>query len=122
GVALILVDHHGENMIAVASGANATLTPAHVEDAREAIQTADILLTQLEVPLATVATALDLARAFNLVPSGLNPSDVIVSGADAVFMDPLAFRRHGMRGWLRREEGSGKVRALCMPFLQGMHP
>lgn len=71
---------------------------------------------------AGVTSALDLARAFNLVPSGLNPSDVIVSGADAVFMDPLAFRRHGVRGWLRREEGSGKVRALCMPFLQGMHP
>ncbi len=73
GVALILVDGHGENMIAVASGANAALSPAHVEAARAAVQTADILLVQLEVPLATIAAALDLARANNTLVI-LNPA------------------------------------------------
>ena len=73
GVALILVDGHGENMIAVASGGNAALSPAHVEAARAALQTADILLTQLESPLATIATALDLARAAR-VRAILNPA------------------------------------------------
>ncbi|MCW5852241.1 MAG: ribokinase [Anaerolineae bacterium] len=73
GVALILVDRHGENMIAVASGANAALSPTHVETARAAVQSADSLLTQLESPLATVAAALDLARSAG-VRAILNPA------------------------------------------------
>ena len=61
GVALIFVDRHGENSIAVASGANARLTPADVMAARDAISSADILVTQLETPLETVRTAVELA-------------------------------------------------------------
>ncbi len=61
GVALIFVDHTGENSIAVASGANARLTPQDVERAGEAIASADVLLVQLEVPLSAVSRAIELA-------------------------------------------------------------
>ena len=62
GVALIFVDEEGENVIAVAPGANMRLTPEDVEAARSAIAQADCLLLQLEVPLPTVERAVRLAR------------------------------------------------------------
>jgi len=62
GVALIFVDEAGENSIAVASGANARLTPEDVERAHEAIASAHVLLVQLEVPLAAVSRAIELAH------------------------------------------------------------
>jgi ribokinase len=61
GVALIFVDERGENCIAVASGANATLSPSEVANAKETIASAGSLLLQLEVPLATVEAAARLA-------------------------------------------------------------
>lgn len=65
GVALITVDTAGENCIVVAPGANATLTPAHVLEARDAIEKADIILIQLEIPLSTVTELLNYAAAAN---------------------------------------------------------
>jgi ribokinase len=54
GVALILVDRHGENSIAVASGANANLHFSEVQKAINQVQKGDIVLLQLEIPLTTV--------------------------------------------------------------------
>ena len=51
GVALILVDHKAENIITVAPGSNGRLSPADVFAAEVAIQNADGLLLQLEIPL-----------------------------------------------------------------------
>ena len=62
GVALIMVDSHGENCIAVASGANALLLPADVERAKEMIEQGDIVLMQLETPMETVEYAAHLAH------------------------------------------------------------
>ena len=63
GVALILVDAAGENSIAVAGGANDRLSTDDIERARPAIEAADVVLLQLEVPLAAVAHAVSIARA-----------------------------------------------------------
>jgi ribokinase len=73
GVALIFVDDAGENSIAVASGANARLTPHDVECAREAVVGAHVLLVQLEVPLEAVSRAVELAYDAG-VPVILNPA------------------------------------------------
>lgn len=74
GVALIGVDEAtGENAISVAPGANARLSVADIEAARETIQNADMVICQLEIPLATVQAALTLARAAR-VPAILNPA------------------------------------------------
>ena len=63
GVALITVDEAtGENVIVVASGANAKLSVGLVEIAQDAIRDADVLVCQLESPLETVMAALTLAR------------------------------------------------------------
>lgn len=61
GVALILVDEAGENLISVAPGANARLRGADVEAARDTLEAAAILLLQLEVPLEAVRTAARIA-------------------------------------------------------------
>ena len=73
GVALIFVDTQGENSIAVASGANASLTPTDVERAKEAIARADILLVQLEIPMDAVHRAIELAHDAG-VQTILNPA------------------------------------------------
>lgn len=73
GVAMIFVDEKGENSIAVASGANAKLTPAHINQAKEKIVSADILIMQLETPIETVRTAAQLASD-NGVKVILNPA------------------------------------------------
>jgi len=61
GVALINVDHHGENSISVASSANNALSEENVSAASEAIADAQVILIQLEIPLDTVRHAAKLA-------------------------------------------------------------
>jgi ribokinase len=73
GVALIVVDDAGENSIVVASGANMRLSPADVDAAEAAIAAADVLLVQLEVPLAAVARAARVANAYGVTVI-LNPA------------------------------------------------
>lgn len=63
GIALIFVSETGENSIAVASGANARLSPQDLEKAKKTITQADVLLIQLEVPLETVRAAVEIASA-----------------------------------------------------------
>lgn len=63
GVALILVEQAGENIIAVAPGANAELGPADVRAASDAIRAADVLLLQFEVPIESVVHAARIAHA-----------------------------------------------------------
>lgn len=54
GVAQITVDKNGENCIVVASGANMALSAQDIEDNRNLVRQAEIILLQLEVPMDTV--------------------------------------------------------------------
>jgi ribokinase len=65
GVALILVERQGENVIAVAPGANAELRPDQVAGAIErlAVRPGDVVLVGHEIPTETVRAALATARA-----------------------------------------------------------
>lgn len=74
GVAQIVVDMRGENAIAVASGANAALTPDDVDVAfGDILAGARVLLTCLETPLDTVRHALERAKRAGLYTI-LNPA------------------------------------------------
>lgn len=73
GVALILVDDHGENSISVAPGANGTLTPQDLVDFQPIIASSDIMIIQLEIPIETVAKAIELGDKSN-VKIILNPA------------------------------------------------
>ncbi|MFI4933741.1 MAG: ribokinase [Caulobacterales bacterium] len=63
GMAMILVDAAGENVIVVDSGANALLSPAHAEAAADLIGGAKLILAQLETPAAATLRAFEIARA-----------------------------------------------------------
>ena len=84
GIAMIVVDRHGENAIIVASGANRQLSATDLLAERKTIETSVVLTAQLEVPHDTVACAFALARRSNVLtildpapapPEGLPESD-----------------------------------------------
>lgn len=81
GVALILVDARGENLISVASGANAGLTPDHVTRAldRLAVRPGDVVLVGHEIATPTARATLRAAAAAGATTI-LNPAPA--SGLD----------------------------------------
>ncbi len=62
GVALILLEEGGQNRIVVMGGANGRLNASEVSTAQALLSEADVLLTQLEIPLNVVAGAAQAAR------------------------------------------------------------
>jgi ribokinase len=76
GVASIVVDDEARNCILVVPGANLGLTPQDVRAAAAAIEGADVLLCQLEVPLEAVSEALRIAKAAG-VKTILNPAPAV---------------------------------------------
>jgi ribokinase len=61
GVALVIVDERGENIIAVIPGTNMRITPSDVEAAADQIREADVVMAQLEIPLDAIEKAFDIA-------------------------------------------------------------
>jgi ribokinase len=101
GLATIYVEDSGEDMIVVTGGANLALSPADVDAAASAINGADVLLTQLEIPLETVAHALRVARKFK-VRTLLNPAPAVPLpsqiSADADYLTPNETELHTLTG------------------------
>ena len=62
GVALITVNAEGENEIVVASGANAHLTKDDIDQTDTVIASANIIITQLEIPIETVEHLIKLSK------------------------------------------------------------
>jgi len=85
GVAFIIVDDKGENIIVVAPGANARLNEKDIQDAEDVIKTAGIILFQLEIPMRTVAEGVRLAKRHNRMvmlnpaPAALIPEEILHS-------------------------------------------
>ena len=83
GLGLITVAEGGENTIVVSSNANATLTAGEVEARGAWIAGADVLLLQLEVPLACCVAAALIAKAagksviLNAAPARPIPSELL---------------------------------------------
>ncbi len=76
GIALIVREADGDNRIILAAGANGQILPSMIETLRSAIEEADFLLLQLEIPLETVEYAASLA--------GKSETTVILDPAPAV--------------------------------------
>ena len=62
GTALILVGGDGENMIAIVAGANGAMTADDADAAIAALSPGDIVMLQLEIPVAAVERMLTAAR------------------------------------------------------------
>jgi ribokinase len=128
GTALIAVDRRGENIIVVAAGANSQLRPAAIRAQRSLITSADVMLLQFEIPLASVIEAVRLATRAN-VPVVLNPSPfrddfpwgkfkidslVVNSGeAAAIFGQSLTSIEARLPGW-RRAFAQRKIENLII--------
>lgn len=94
GVALIFIDAQGDNMLAVAPGANGRLSPADVDRAAPAIAAADAVVMQLETPVETVQHTLQLARRHG-VRTVLNPAPAQPLSADILkLVDVLTPNEH----------------------------
>ena len=82
GIAVILL-HNGDNCIIVDPGANAVLTPGDIAALEPVIAASDILVLQLEIPLAAVRKAMETARAhgvrvlLNPAPAQKLPADFL---------------------------------------------
>jgi ribokinase len=62
GVALIFVDAIGQNSIVVAPGANMAVSRDDVDRARPALERANVLVLQCEIPIETVGHAIELGK------------------------------------------------------------
>ena len=62
GVAPIFVEPNGQNRILVVKGANDALQPADVDAAAETLKSADCIVLQFEIPVATVYYTIEFAR------------------------------------------------------------
>lgn len=93
GIATIVVEPDGDNSIIVVPRANMRITPADIDEAKDCIANADVLLLQLETPIdaseraAEIAKAndtiviLDPAPARPLPPSLLSQVDILTPNA-----------------------------------------
>lgn len=101
GVALITVNAKGENAIVVAPGANYALLPADVDNARDSIADADVVVLQLEIPAETVEHTVRLAKSLGtrvvLNPAPMRPmSPEILSYVD--ILTPNEYEAAGLLG------------------------
>jgi ribokinase len=89
GVALIVVDDHGENQIAVGAGANAAVTADHVRRClRAALSGAGCVLISTEIPAAAVRAAVEEAAAAGVLCI-LNPAPVLPIIAELLHFGPI---------------------------------
>ena len=111
GVALIAVSADGENQIVVAPGANGVFAPDHLGDLGD-----DALILQLELPIETVARAVEAARGFvcmNLAPAAPVPEAIfqradliVVNETEAAFYGEPLHRARGLVAVTRGARGA----------------
>jgi ribokinase len=108
GTALIVVDSAGRNQITVAPGANRALTVNDVRGRVADFTWAEVVVCQLEIPLACVAAALTLAREHGAT-TVLNPAPVPSTGVDVLplvdYLTPNAGEAERLSGIVVRAPG-----------------
>ncbi|MBD3195173.1 MAG: ribokinase [Candidatus Lokiarchaeota archaeon] len=73
GIAFILIDKNGENMISVAPGANAQLKPQDIETHKKLISKTRVVIAQMEIPLKTLEKIYEIAQDKDVIKI-LNPA------------------------------------------------
>jgi ribokinase len=111
GAALIIVDSAGQNVIAVAPGANSRVGAEELGRLRDALRTGDVLVMQLEIPIAVVVEAVSVAhQAGARVILNAAPSSVMagrpVPGVDVLIVNEGEAAELGGPAALRRSAGA----------------
>lgn len=86
GMAVITVDGSGENTIVVDPAANGAFTPDRLEQVGSVVEQAGVVLVQLEIPLGSVAAAIEVATGtviLNPAPAAELPAGVL-AGVDVL--------------------------------------
>ncbi|MHA1272825.1 MAG: ribokinase [Promethearchaeota archaeon] len=73
GVAFIMIDKQGENMISVAPGANAKLSVDNIRACHEIIVNATVIVVQMEIPTETIIEIFNIASEGKVIKI-LNPA------------------------------------------------
>jgi ribokinase len=122
GVALIMVDEAGENLIAVASGANHRLSPEDVFRAASAFQGARVVLVQLEIPLPAVEAAVAMGHHYQ-IPVILNPAPAVPLEESLLaridILTPNETEAEGLTG-IRCEDESSAEKAARLLLAKGV--
>ena len=88
GVAFILIDENGENIISVAPGANSKLSPAEIRKNAALIKNAGSIAVQMEIPIETISEIFKIAsegravKILNPAPLRPVPLEEIISNVD----------------------------------------
>lgn len=82
GVAFIMIDNNGENMISVAPGANARLNPLEIQAKSDIIKKAKVLVVQMELSIETIEEIYRIASQGDVIkilnPAPLKPIPISV--------------------------------------------
>lgn len=122
GMAVVLVAPDGENAIAVAPGANHAVTDDEVRAAASTLTSADVLLTQLELPPAVVVEAIAAAAhagsrpVLNLAPATEIPSATLAQ------LEVLVVNRSEAEFLLRRPLPDADARRSAAAELRDLGP
>lgn len=73
GIAFIVIDKNGENMISVAPGANAKLSSEDIRKNADLIKNANVLVVQMEIPINTINEIISIAIKGDVIKI-LNPA------------------------------------------------
>ncbi|OLB53674.1 MAG: ribokinase [Candidatus Rokubacteria bacterium 13_2_20CM_2_70_11] len=120
GTALILVDAEGRNAIAVAPGANWELTVEMVARRVDDLAWADVVMCQLETPIATVAWVLGEARRRGRLTL-LNPAPMREEARELValadYLTPNETEAERLSGVVVRDPGSAAAAGRALQAL-----
>lgn len=117
GVAVITVCE-GENTIVLDPGANHSLTPEDVRRFEPHIRDAEMLLVQLEVPLAVVKEAVEVAQTAH-TPVLLNPAPALKLDHDLLSRITVLTPNRGEAALLTGKEDSSATTEQLLDALQG---
>jgi len=116
GVAFILINENGENMISVAPGANFNLKPEEIRSKAQIIQNANSIVVQMEIPIETIQEIFKIASEGHVTkilnPAPLKPiPDEVLSKLDIIIPNEgELYRLHSLLGFNKLiEEGKQKI-------------
>jgi ribokinase len=113
GVAVILIDKNGENMISVAPGANFKLSPEEIQANSGVIKNAKCVIVQMEIPIESIEKVFQIAAEGDVIkilnPAPLKPIKTsILSNIDVII--PNEGELLQLHSLLKLEELSGDNR------------
>lgn len=118
GVAFILIDDNGENMISVAPGANAKLRVEDINMRAEIIKNASVLVLQMEIPMETIKEAFKLAlkgdviKILNPAPLKSIPLEVLKTVDIIVPNEGELFQLHSFLKFEKKNGSNGKEQII----------